>query len=192
MKKYLISIFIALFVFSAAVSAQSRSSVRKTDFMNYSYKSSICTENFEVPNSVRVAGGKFAEGEAYFTIQGKAVYGDLNGDRSEDAVVHAKCGSTAGNFTDSQVFVYGIKAGKTTLLASIDTDEMERNFKRYFRGGFIVSVKNVKIENARIVVQAYTDGSNAGPKHLSTLIYRLIGGKLSLTGRPVRRPSGIG
>jgi hypothetical protein len=187
MKKQLIFILIALFLCSAAVMAQSKSGIRRIDFMNHSYRSSICTENFEIPNPVKVTSGKFAEGENWFDIQGKALYLDLNGDGSEDAVVHAKCASTAGNFNNSEVFVYGMQGRKVKLLASIDNIKMERDYKRYFKGGFMVSVKKVSTGKGRIVVEAYTDGSNAGPKYISTLNYRLSGPKLVLTGKPVRR-----
>jgi hypothetical protein len=187
MKKQLILILIALFLCSAAAFGQSKSGIRRIDFMNYSYRSSICTENFEVPNPVKVTRGKFAEGENWFEIRGKTLYADLNGDGSEDAVVHAKCASTAGNFNDSQIFVYGMQGAKVKLLASIDNIEMERGFKRYFKEGFIATVKGVKAEKGRILVEAYTDGSNASPKYISTLNYRLSGSKLILTGKPVRR-----
>jgi len=187
MKKQLILILIALFLCSAAAFGQSKSGIRRTDFMNYSYRSSLCTENFEVPNPVRVTRGKFAKGEAWFDIQAKAQYADVNADGGEDAVVHAKCGSTAGNFNNSEIFVYGMQRAKVKLLASIDSNEMERGFKRYFKEGFIVTVKGVKAEKGRVVVEAYTDGSNAGPKYISTLNYRLSGSKLVLTGKPVRR-----
>lgn len=183
MKKQLTFILIALFLCSSAASAQ----IRRTDFMNHSYSSSLCTENFQVPNPVRVRRGKFAEGEAWFDIQAKAHYADINGDGSEDALVHAKCGSTAGNFNNSDVFVYGMQGRRAKLLASIDTTGIERGFKRYFKTGFIVTVKGVKAQSGRIVIEAYTDGSNASPKYISTLTYRLTGSKLVLTGRPVRR-----
>ena len=187
MKKQLILILIALFLCSAAAFGQSKSGIRRTDFMNYSYRSSLCTENFEVPNPVKVTRGKFAKGEAWFDIQAKTLYSDLNGDGGEDAVVFAKCGSTAGNFNNSEIFVYGMQRAKVKLLASIDSNEMERGFKRYFKDGFIVTVKGVKAEKGRLVIEAYTDGSNAGPKYISTLNYRLSGSKLVLTGKPVRR-----
>lgn len=187
MKKQLIFILIALFLCSAAVAAQSKTGIRRTDFMNYSYRSSVCTENFEVPNPVKVRRGKFAQGEAWFDIQSKTVYADLNGDGGEDAVVFAKCGSTAGNFNNSQIFAYGMQRAKVKLLASIDSNEVERGFKRYFKEGFVVTLKGVKAEKGRIVVEAYTDGSNAGPKYISTLNYRLSGSKLILTGKPIRR-----
>jgi hypothetical protein len=187
MKKQLILILIALFSCSAAVSAQSKNGIRRTDFMNYSYRSSICTENFEVPNPVKVTRGKFAEGDNWFEIRGKALYSDLNGDGGEDAVVHAKCASTAGNFNDSEIFVYGMQGAKVKLLASIDNVKIERDYKRYFKGGFVVTISGVKAEKGRVLVEAYTDGSNAGPKYISTLNYRLSGSKLILTGKPVRK-----
>lgn len=183
MKKQLIFILISLFLCSTAASAQ----IRRTDFMNRSYNSSLCAENFEVPNPVKVTRGKFAEGTAWFDIQAKAQYADVNSDGSEDAVVHAKCGSTAGNFNNSDVFVYGMQGRRAKLLASIDTTGIERGFKRYFKNGFIVTVKGVKAQKGRILIEAYTDGSNASPKYISTLNYRLSGSKLVLTGRPVRR-----
>lgn len=187
MKKQLILILIALFLCSAAVSAQSKTGIRRIDFMNYSYRSSICTENFEVPNPVKVKRGKFAEGDNWFEIRGKVLFADLNGDGGEDAVVHAKCASTAGNFNDSEIFLYGMQEAKVKLLASIDNVKIERDYKRYFKGGFVVTISGVKAEKGRVMVEAYTDGSNAGPKYISTLNYRLSGSKLILTGKPVRK-----
>jgi hypothetical protein len=192
MKKQLILILIALFLCSAAALGQSKTGIRRTDFMNFSYRSSICTENFEVPNPVKVTRGKFAKGEAWFDIQAKALYSDLNGDGSEDAVVHAKCASTAGNFNNSEIFAYGMQGAKVKLLASFDNNKIERDYKRYVRKGFIVSVKNVSTGKGRIVVEAYADGSNAGPIHIVTFNYKLSRSGASLSGKPKVRRSEFG
>ena len=183
MKKQIFFILIALTFSSTAVSAQ----IRRTDFRNRSYQSPLCTEVFEVPNPVTVKRGKFAEGEVIFEIVGRPVFADLDGDGSEEAVVHAQCASTAGNFTDSDIFVYGMERRRLKRIASIDSNDVERDFKRYFRGGFVVAIKSAQVKGGRVVIEAYTDGSNASPKYISSLTYRLSGGKLAITGRPARR-----
>lgn len=176
------------------VEAKQESAFKKIDFLNYEYPSGNCGKEFGFPAQVRIQNGRSMTKELYFYIpDNKIAYGDVTGDKRTDAVIHVACGGTAGNFSLAEIYVFMQTGGKAKLLATIDTARLEADYKRYFPEGFIVGVvKNgVKLYQTHIMVEVYTDGSNASPKYISTLEYHLNGAKPSIGSKPRRRASGI-
>jgi len=193
MTKHLLLLFIALFLCAASSAAQRRvSNIRSVDFQNFTYTSSVCSKDVGLPNEVKVRRGKFRDKTLYYQIaSGKIVYGDLTGDGREEAVVSIICGDTAGNFSNAEIFVYTLQNGRAVLLAKTDNGTLETDYKRQYADGFIVKVNpglnGVKVANQHLLVEAYTDGSNASPKYVSTLDYRLRSTNLVMTAKPKRR-----
>lgn len=190
----------AVLIFVSAASAQTTVKARqdaafkKIDFLNRTYDTKLCADNFGIPSRVTVSDGDFRTKEYYFTVDNKTVlYGDINGDTQTDAVVPIQCSSFAGNFVSTEINIFTAQNGKAKLLATIDNDLLERDYKRYFSKGFIVRVapKGVMVENGKISIDVYADGSNAGPKYLATLVYSMKSSKPTIVGKPKRRPSGI-
>ena len=174
----------------AAAAQKGAANIRGVNFLNYTYRSSLCSENFQLPEAFKTRKGKYRDKQSYAEIKnGKVVYGDLNGDGREEAIVHIACGDFTGNFSSSDVFVYTMKKGKVELLSKINSNAMETDYKGFYPEGFLVTLKGVTIVKGRMIVEAYADGSNAGPTHIATMNYELIGSGANLTGKPKIRPS---
>lgn len=187
-------VLIALILaFSSVGSAQSKtaiSGIRGVDFLNHSYQSSVCSEDLGIARTVKVSNGKFAEAENFFNVyDDKVIYGDLNRDGSEDAAVQISCGSSAGTLRAFEVHVFTFQKGRAKLLARLDSNDVERAYKRAYPRGFVVTLAgdDAKIARGHLFVGAYTDGSNAGPKYISTFDYKWSGSRFVLVGRPSRR-----
>lgn len=75
------------------------------------------------------------------------------------------------------------------MLARLDSQGVESAYKKIYPSGFVITLAGDegRIANGNIFVGAYTDGSNAGPKYISTFSYKLTGDKLVLIGKPVRK-----
>src|SRR5262245_54947889 len=96
--------------------------IRKVDFLNRTYHSSLCSQEYGkkgIGRIVRVRNGEFKNKSVYFTVASdKIVYADLTGDGREEAIVRIDCGATGANFSRSEVHIYTIQNGAPTLLAS--------------------------------------------------------------------------
>lgn len=166
------------------------SQIRKIDFLNYSYQSSaVCSEDAGIPKTVKVSNGTFKDGDKfYITAKDEIGYGDVNGDGIEDAVVQIRCGSTAGTFRAFEIHAYTFKNGRVKLLARLDSNDVERDYKATFTDGvvFYPGETAPKIQNGHLMAQALTDGSFASPENVATFDYKLSKGKFVLTGKPTR------
>jgi hypothetical protein len=174
-----------------AQSATRDSGIRGVDFRNYNYESSSCSEDLGTPRTIKVVGGKFRDGDNYYNVVGKVVYGDLNADGREDAAVRIDCGSAAGTLRDFEVQVFTLRDGRPALLSRLDSHGVEADHKKFYRGGFVVmlAASDLKVVKGHLILEALTDGSNASPKYVSTFDYKLRGRRFVLSGRPRRRPN---
>jgi hypothetical protein len=164
--------------------------IRRIDFLNYTYRPTLCSKVFSVPGVVKIRKGKFENNETYYYVHdNKIIYADVTGDGREDAIVNIGCGGHAGNFSDSEILVYTLQNGREKLLARLDSNDMERAYLRYYPDGFLVSItqNGVKVENGHVIVDMYANGSNAGPEFIASLDYKLRGTRLIITGKPQRR-----
>lgn len=196
MTKHLLLLLTAalLLTFHGAADGQKKpaavTNIRSVNFLNYSHIGGICSSELGMTKTVRVRRGKYKDRENYFQVwNNKVVYGDLTGDRREEAIVHLKCGGQSGNFSYSEIAVYTLKKGRAELLTGIDTSEIESDHKRFSPEGFIVSVRSARVLKGLLVVEAFADGSNAGPTHIVTLNYKVSSDGAVLSGKPKVRPS---
>ena len=177
-----------------SVQTQQEASFKKVDFLNYTYQSGICASEFGMAKSIKLLNGNFKNDEFYFYIpDNKIVYGDVTGDKRTDAVVNIACGGNAGNFSLAVIEIFMQSGGKEKLLATIDTKKIEADYKKYFPKGFVVGLvkDGVKLYGTHILIEAYTDGSNASPKNIATFEYHMNFIKPVLGSKPRLRPSGI-
>jgi hypothetical protein len=195
-------LLVAILMFVVSAPAQTRrqqktlqsqspiTDIRSIDFLNFTYQSSLCTSVFGVPGIVKVRQGKFENNNSYFwVIDNKVLYGDVNGDGREEAIVSAGCGGHGGNFSDSEVFIYTLENGRAKLLAKVNSHQMERDYVRYYPEGFLVGVSEngIRVENGHIIVEMYANGSNASPEFIAMMDYQLSRTRLVLSGKPQRR-----
>src|SRR5262249_42152715 len=108
----------------------------------------------------------------------------------EDAIVPISCGAIMANFSLSEIYIYTIKDGHTTLLAEISDKDMERDYRRYYPDTetyWGVTGNDLKERNGHLEIEVFADGPHASPKYIVTLEYRLSGERFRLIGKPQRR-----
>lgn len=175
-------IWFLLLLSSTAIVAAAQSDIRKADFKNFTY-SAYCAG--EEPENVTVKDGEFSSEKQedgyvdrfYFNVFGIS-YGDLNADKKDEAVVLTVCNTGGtGNFTEG--FIFGMKAGKPTLLARIPGGD------RAYGG-----LRESRVVNGSLVVESNDVGEMGGaccPEFIVTTKYRLSGAKIVKIGVPTRR-----
>ncbi len=170
--------------------------IRQVDFLNFTYPSSLCSQEFGkkgIGKTVRVRKGEFKNKNVYFAVQDNLViYGDVTGDGREDAIVPIGCGAMMANFSLSEVYIYTIKDGRTTLLAEISDKDMERDYRHYYPDTetyWGVTGNDLKIRSGNLEIEVFADGPHASPKYIVPLEYHLSGESLRLIGKPQRRNS---
>ena len=165
-------------------------SIRGVDFLNYRYQGSACSQAVGLPQTVQVRNGKFKASEGHFFDVAKAelVYGDVNGDGSEDAVVLIRCGSATGTWRAFEVHAYAYQNGRAQLLARLDSTGVERDYRKSVPAGivFYAGEHGPKLVNGHVLVEALTDGSFAWPANVTLFDYQLSGGKFVLSREPTR------
>ncbi len=165
------------------------SGIRDIDFLNFTYQPSVCSADIGLPRTVKVAGGEFKDGDNFYNVRREEIgYGDLNGDGGEEAVVQIRCGSSAGTLRAFEVQAFTLRGGRATLLARLDSDRVEGDYKKTYPRGvvFYPGEHAPKVEGGRLIFEALTDGSFASPANVATFDYRLAGSRFVLTGRPKR------
>ncbi|NNF00687.1 MAG: hypothetical protein HKN25_16850, partial [Pyrinomonadaceae bacterium] len=112
--KNLLTLFCTTILF--CISAPGQTSIRKIDFQNFTYDADYC--GGQGKRRITVTDGKFFEEKKvddytermFFSIYDVA-FGDLDGDRIEEAIILSICnmGGT-GNF--SEAYIYKLENGK--------------------------------------------------------------------------------
>lgn len=175
---------------NTASKSHTTSGIRSVDFLNYSYQTSVCSENAGLPPTVKVRDGKFKDRDSNFfdVAKEEIVYGDVNGDKSEDAVVLMRCGSAAGTLRAFEVHAYSFQNGQAKLLARLDSTAVESDYQKSYPDGtlFYAGENGPKIVDGHVIVEALTDGSFAGPENVAAFDYQLSGDKFVLSGKPSR------
>lgn len=203
MKRFTLCVVLIL-LFTVAGLAQSKKPVKKTtqtksevtdirrvDFLNFTYQSSLCSQDIRgISKTVKVRKGNFDNNEVYYgVVENKIIYGDVTGDGREEAIVHIGCGELAANFGLSEIFIYTLQNGRVILLAELDDKDMERDYNRYHSNGTLWRIVDdgVRVINALLIIERFSEGSHASPEYIVTLNYRLNGTRLALSGKPNRK-----
>src|SRR5215208_4793942 len=148
---------------AAVASVSAQTGIRKVDFKNFTYSAHCAGDS---ASKITVKAGEFSEEKQqegyvdrfYFNVY-DAEYGDLNGDKSEEAVIISNC-NTGGTGNFSEGFIYSMKAAKPSLIARIPGGD--RGY-----GG----LRSAKVENGLLVVDsndAGTDGAACCPQYVVT------------------------
>lgn len=192
MKIKIVLLTALFFVLSLSAFAQSNTmlnttapDIRKVDFLNYSYRNSICPG---MPKTVKVSDGKFKAGDNDFYIaEGEVVYGDVNMDGQEDAVVQIRC-ATGTSYRAFDIQVYTLQKGRAKLIARLDSDAVSKDHKKTYPDSIMCCAgENApKIENGHLIVEALTDGMFLNPENTATFDYQLRRNKFVLSGKPTK------
>jgi len=178
--------------FAQAKTKVKASGIRSVDFLNYSYRSSVCSEDLGTAKTVKFRKGRFKAAGNFFNIIGnKVIYADADGDGSEDAILQIICG--ASNSSTLRLFeipVYSFQNGRAKLLAKLDNKGLENDYQKYYPDGFlfVLAENDVKVKNGHLIVEVLADGSYADPENIATFDYEMSGGKFVLSGKPTIKP----
>jgi len=171
--------------------------IRKVDFLNFTYHSSLCSQEYGrqgIGKIVPVRKGEFKNRNVYFMVANdRIIYADVTGDGSEDAIVPVDCGASAANFSRSEVYIYTVQNGRATLLASIDDKILERDYRASYSdadGYWGINENGLKVKGGNLEIAVLADGPHAAPKYIVPMEYHLNGKTLQLVGKPQRRTSG--
>jgi hypothetical protein len=171
--------------------------IRKVDFLNLTYPSSLCSQEYGskgIGKEVRVRDGELKNKDVYFAVaDSKIIYADMTNDGREDAIVPIECGAITANFALSEVYLYTIQNGNATLLAAISDKDMERDYRRHYPDAesyWGINENGLRVKTGTLEIDILAEGSHASPQYVVTLEYRLGGKTLSLIGKPQRRSLG--
>jgi len=174
-----------------ATPAVAASDIKSIDFLNFTYESTSCAEDLGIDQKIKVGKGKFKDGDNYFNVKdNNFMYADANGDGREDAVVTLECGNSAGTFRSFEIHAFSFENNQAKRFAALDFNQVSEDYTKHFPEGFVFGIpqNGVTVDNdAALVVDVMTDGSFAMPKNVSTFIYKLRGGKFTLTAKPAKR-----
>lgn len=164
-------------------SAWSQTNIRKVDFKNFKYR--LSCGGADKVSTVVVRNGEYTGGKGtidpvYLQIT-DVFFGDLNGDRREEAVVLYSCGSGA-----SYVYIWGLvftqKRNKPVLITEIQGGNKAD-------GGF----HDVKIVKGRLIVERYELGvPGVGPVAIVRTTFTIQGKQLKRIGRQTARRVNLG
>lgn len=178
-------------------SSVTETDIRKVDFKNFTYRSSLCSQEYGrkgIGKMVRVRDGEFKNRRVYFAVAAdKIVYADVTGDGTEDAIVPIDCGAVGANFSRSEIHIYTIQNGRAAFVAGVNDKDMERDYRRNYTDAesyWGINENGIKTNNGNLEIDVLADGSHAGPKYVVTLEYHLSGGALQLKGKPQRKNAG--
>lgn len=178
------------FAFAAPAQTKKPSGIREVDFSNFTYR--VLFDDPKNEKTLKLTSGQLSdsdEGNTY-SLFDKPVYGDINGDQSEEAVVEIKLDS-AGSYRNFEVHAYTFQNGAAKLLARVVYSQISKDYKKYYPKNAVLHYAGVnppKIQNGLVIVEALTEGSFACPKYTAVFSYKLSGGKFILSGKPIRKP----
>lgn len=179
MKKILLA---SVFLMSLNLIAFAQKDIKDVDFSNFTYEPYCAGEDKQ---KITVKDGEFSEekqADGYtdrlFFKAFNVTYGDLTGDNKDEAIVLTVCNTGGtGNFTEG--FIYGIKSGKTALIARIPGGD------RAYGG-----LREAYPDKGVLVVESNDVGEAGGaccPEFVVTSYYKLNGSELSETRKADRR-----
>jgi hypothetical protein len=197
MKRQMILSLMILLVCALTCVAQTKppvTDIRKVDFLNFTYNSTQCSQEYGkqgIGRIVSVREGEFKNKRVYFSVMSdKIIYADLTGDGKEEAIVPVDCGAMGANFSRSEVNVYSLENGHAALLAATNDKSMERDYRAGYAdadGYWGINENGIKVNNGNLQIEVMVDGPHAQPKYIATLEYGLTGQMLKLKGKPARR-----
>ena len=197
MKRQMIPALMFLVLCALTSVAQTKpavSDIRKVDFLNFTYNTTQCSQEYGkqgLGRLVNVRDGEFKNKSVYFSVMSdKIIYADLTGDGKEEAIVPIDCGSMGANFSRSEVNVFTLENGHAALLAATNDKSMERDYRANYAdadGYWGINENGIKANNGNLQIEVMVDGPHAQPKYIATLEYGLTGKILKLKGKPARR-----
>jgi hypothetical protein len=173
--------------------AVDKDAIRDVDFSEVAQPGTACADGLRISPPKRIAVDAGASAlldlgrQTRLEVDDAVVYGDLDGDGAEEAVVHATCTYGANGAQDT-VQVWALDDdGDPVLAASVDEPPAR------LTGPLPPSVKTVVVRDGEVAV-TWThyddDDPNCCPSKQTALRYELDGDALDQVGRAVTRAAG--
>jgi hypothetical protein len=164
-------------------SRKAASGIRSVDFRNRSYPFNLGGDE----ETVKISKGEYKEGdssgEIYEIRKNDVVYGDLNGDGVEDAVVRIRL-TTGASLRDFEIQAYEFQNGEAKLLARMDMAQATEGYK----GNVCCTGEGLRIKSGHVIFDVLTDGKIIlSAEKVTTFDYKLSGGKFVTGGTPKSR-----
>lgn len=179
---------------SSTPSSATVTDIRKVDFLNSTYDSRLCSQEYGkegIGKAVRVRNGEFKNKNVYFAVAGnKIIYADVTGDGREDAIVSVDCGAITANFALSEVYIYTVQNERAISLAEITDKDMENVYRHHYpdaKSYWGVNENGVRVKNGNLQIDVLVEGPHASPQYIATLEYHLSSKAIRLVGKPQRR-----
>lgn len=176
---------LVLLTFLNVATAQNRKAakgIRSVDFRNRSYPFNLGGDE----EMIKLRNGKAklnSGGEIYEVRKNDVVYGDVNGDGSEDAVVRIRL-TTGASLRDFEIQAYEFQNGEAKLLARMDMAQAVEGYK----GNVCCTGEGLRIKNGHVIFDVLTDGKIIlSAEKVTTFDYKLSGGKFVTGGTPKSR-----
>jgi hypothetical protein len=162
--------------------APQKGGIRGVDFNNTDYPSdcSKVYSNSGFPDVIHVVNGNWKHGsggDAVFFGNNPPIYGDVNGDGRDEAVVHTSCGLAVSTEAHDEIFVFGMATFRPKLLAKLSALDLGAPSH-----DFAWTFTDVQVKNGQLVVGYLTGGPRAQPAWEVTARFKVIGGRLVRTG----------
>jgi hypothetical protein len=163
---------------SSTSTSSSADSLEKIDWSNYTYTFSCYTAQ---PVQVKMHNGEADQNGVHYTVQ-KPVFGDLNGDGQDEAVILYHC--EGGGTSPQLVYVYTGTAQQPTMMASLPRSD---------QGDKITTVTRALVAQGILQLVGYGYSANVPlccPDLLVTTTYKWNGSSFALiTTQSIPRPS---
>jgi hypothetical protein len=138
----------------------------------------------EAPSTIRVTGGESGvvddEWLTRLVVEGTTLYGDLDGDGNDEAVVHTVC-EFGANGTQDQIQVWDTSTGSTRPRATLGDPPAE------ISGGLPPTVESVAVDDDRLAV-TWSHYSESAPRCCadleSVVLYQVTGDEFEQVGDP--------
>ena len=176
-------LFLTSLLLAVAGITTAQNGIRSIDFKNFTYQPYCAGDETQ---TITVKNGEFSlenkmqdyVDRLYFNIMSVA-YGDLDGDRSEEAIILSSC-NTGGTGNFSEGFVYKLRNSKPVLIARIKGGDRAYGGLRtaVVTNGLLAIDRNDPGEN----------GANCCPEFIETQKYKMTNGKLIEVGDAAKRP----
>lgn len=183
--RFLVSAALVLLVCLNITPAQPRKAaagIRSVDFRNRSYQFNLGGDE----ETIKLRNGQDKRedgGEIYSVGKNDVVYGDVNGDGVEDAVVRIRLW-TGASLRGFEIQAYEFRDGKAKLLARLNMSQVADDYKK----SVCCSGEGLKIKNGHVLFEVLTDGKIILSAEKATIFdYQLSGDKFVLSSAPQSR-----
>jgi hypothetical protein len=144
---------------AGSTASAATTSIHNIDFRNFRYPSGCSKDDPSYPLSVHVINGKWERGKEGdddykdYEVQSPR-YARLLGTNDEQAVIVASC--FLGNWSDTEVFVYGMDHGKPMLIQRLTDSDWAPE-------GCWIETVTPEVKNNRLVISFMSGGFHAQP-----------------------------